>query len=170
MIDKEAADALVEQATAVKAAVKDVLRDLSKSGHLKSTHLTGVISQALGDVVELKDKDGFTWREGVFPNIQNLGRHTVDYWRYAHADILNCQDTDLLNALAIYHTALATSSTKHHTLVSKRRVDEAWVVEYNPYCLEAKESNMVIRLIMHTPKTVLDYITKGNSSKLCNDD
>ena len=59
------------------------------------------------------------------------------------------------------HTALATARKKNHTLVSERRVDEAWVVEYNPHCLEAMQSNMAIRLVMHTPNFVIDYITKG---------
>ena len=74
---------------------------------------------------------------------------------------LNCPNPDALNALAVYHTALATARKKNHTLVSERRVDEAWVVEYNPHCLEAVQSNMAIRLVMHTPNFVIDYITKG---------
>ena len=66
-----------------------------------------------------------------------------------------------MNALAVYHTALATARKKNHNLVSERRVDEAWLVEYNPHCLEAMESNMAIRLVMYTLKCVIDYITKG---------
>ena len=66
-----------------------------------------------------------------------------------------------MNALAIYHTALATARKNNHMLVSERRVNEAWVVEYNPHCLEAMQSNMAIRLVMHTPNFVIDYITKG---------
>ena len=48
---------------------------------------------------------------------------------------------------------------------------EAWVVHYNPYCLEGMKSNMaILELILYTPRRVLDYITKGNTDKMGEDE
>ena len=35
------------------------------------------------------------------------------------------------------------------------------VADYNPYCLEAMQSNMEVKLILGTPVKVLSYVTKG---------
>ena len=40
-------------------------------------------------------------------------------------------------------------------------VKEAYVNDYNPYCLEAMRSNLAFELITHTPDKVTAYITKA---------
>ena len=67
--------------------------------------------------------------------------------------------------LSIYYTALSTSTWRVegmlvHQLTMKRKVAESLVVDYNPFMLEAMESNMELRLIVHTPIKVVEYITK----------
>ena len=63
--------------------------------------------------------------------------------------------------MCIYYAALSTSCTGSHHLVSRRLPEEAMVADYNPYCLEAMQSNMEVKLILATPVKVLGYVTKG---------
>ena len=68
--------------------------------------------------------------------------------------------------MSIYYAALATSCTGSYHLVSRRAVSEAWVADFNPYCLEAMQSNMEVKLILATPGNVLSYVTKaGNAGR-----
>ena len=65
----------------------------------------------------------------------------------------------------MYHASLAISENGFYEIVHERRVNEVWVVEYNPYCLEEMRSNMAIKLITKTPQKVVNYITKGSGRK-----
>ena len=91
----------------------------------------------------------------------------MDSWKRRLKDYYPPEE---LITLSVYHTSLATSCDQDHHLVSKRKVAEAWVVSYNPYCLEAMRSNMAMELILYTPRRVLDYITKGNKDKMGEDE
>ena len=42
----------------------------------------------------------------------------------------------------------------------KRKVAESYIVDYNPFMLEAMQSNMELSLVVYTPWKVLEYITK----------
>ena len=48
-------------------------------------------------------------------------------------------------------------------MVLKRSVIAAYVVDYNPFCLEAMRSNMSMALVTHTPEKVIEIITKSQN-------
>ena len=162
-IGVEVARNLVIQSSAIKEAVKETIRDISNNDGLSTTNLQSIVLQAIGDIVELEENNGFSWKGGIFPQIPTGGRQSVDSWRRRLQGYLRPEEQI---ALAIYHASLATSSDENYHFVCKRDVTEAWVVSYNPYCLEVMKSNMAMELILYTPRRVIDYITKGNKDKM----
>jgi hypothetical protein len=124
-----------------------------------------VLNRAIGAVVELEDGTGFCWKKGIFPQITNGKSHSVNRWRLMLAEMYNYPGPEVLNIVAIYYTALATSCSDVHELVSRRAVSEIWIADYNPYCMEAMKSNMEVKIILSTPRKVFSYVTKGAKPK-----
>ena len=164
LLGKEVFENLVAQADAVKEAVKSVLRKIRVNGDSSPTNMKSLLEAALDKFVMLEDDKGFQWRGGVFPLILSSS-HSVNFWKQHFMDQIDSPDGEYLQLLAVYHTALSVSRDPHHHLVMRRGVSEAWIAEYNPQCLEDMKSNISIRLVLHTPETVLNYITKGNNIK-----
>ena len=127
--------------------------------------LQRVLNRAIGAVVELEDGTGFCWKKGIFPQITNGKSHSVNRWRLMLAEMYNYPGPEVLNIVAIYYTALATSCSDVHELVSRRAVSEIWIADYNPYCMEAMKSNMEVKIILSTPRKVFSYVTKGARPK-----
>ena len=124
-----------------------------------------MLNRAIGDVVELEDGTGFRWKKGIFPQIPNGKSHSVNRWRLLLAEMYNYPGPEVLNIVAIYYTALATSCSGTHELISQRAVSEIWVADYNPYCMEAMKANMEVKIILSTPRKVFRYVTKGAKPK-----
>jgi hypothetical protein len=160
-MDKDIADGLVTQSDAVKQAVKNVLLEVSSDENLATMSLQRVLHRAIGTVVELEDGTGFHWKDGIFPQINNGQSHSVDRWRLKLAEMYEYPRPEILNVVAIYYTALATSCSGNHELVSRRAVSDVWIADYNPYCMEAMKSNMEVKIILSTPRKVFSYVTKG---------
>ena len=160
-LDKDAAKHLVAQCKAVKAAVQEVLTAVTADSELSTISLLHVLDRALGAVEEVEDQTGFRWAGGVFPQGLEGSHHSVDRWKAKLAEPYGNPGPEVLNVVAVYYAALATSCSLHHQLVSRRAVAEVWVEDYNPYCLEAMRSNMAVKLIMSTPDAVLHYVTKA---------
>ena len=139
--------------------MKEVLPTISEDGRLNMMDLDTLLEVALGDIEETED--GFKWKGNTFPLVSVRNRHSVNVWRRFLAQLYDRPECNVLH-LAVYHTALSVSCTGYHNLVLRRRVADTLIVEYNPHCLEALKSNMSIRLILHTPQQVFDYITKGS--------
>ena len=62
--------------------------------------------------------------------------------------------------LAVYHASLLRR--RHPRYIPVRRVSEAWVVGYNPWALAATKANMDADLVVATPSTLTQYLTKGS--------
>ena len=157
---KAEAKNLVVQSMAIKDAVKGVLCKLTREDRLSTTDLESLLEEAMGNIAELEG-GGFEWKGRIFPSISVNNRHSVNVWKKFLAQLYERSEEKVLH-LAVYHAALSVSHTGHHNLVLRRRVADTWVVEYNPHCLGAMKSNICVRLILHTPQQVFDYITKGN--------
>ena len=161
-MDKEVATYLKQQSCEVQSEVRKVLKEVTAEGCHTTMSLLQVLHRALGPVVETEDKQGFLWKGGIFPLIGEEGMHSVNRWRLCLCEPHGGPGPDILNCLGIYYAALSTSY--EHELVSQRHVSDAWVADYNPYCLEAMRSNMEVKLIMATPKEVLKYVTKASKT------
>ena len=159
---------LVSQAGKIKESVKRFLRDVTARGELNITSLQRVVEQAIGDVTEMDD--GFSWSGGFFPITQRFDNHCVNFWRIILLERYDYPDRNMLNLLALYHTSLSISCSKNYELVHQRNVNEVWVAEYNPYCLEDLETNMAVKLITYTPKVLINYVTKGKGRKMGDDE
>ena len=160
---------LVREAGKIKESVKQVLRRITARGELNITSLQTVLEQAIGDVTETID--GFSWSGGFFPiTTQRFDNHCIDFWRIVLLERYDYPDRNMLNLLALYHTSLSISCSKNYELVHQRNVDEVWVAEYNPYCLEELKTNMAVKLITYTPRVVVNYITKGKGRKMGDDE
>ena len=165
VLGEEVAEQLICQADNVKVSVKKVLKEIREEDELESTSLEALLLRAIGRVVETVD--GFSWKDGFFPHTHSYryDNHCLNFWRVDLLEKFDYPDRNVLNLLAMYHASLAISENGFYEIVHERRVDEAWVVEYNPHCLEEMRSNMAIKLITKTPQKVVNYITKGSGRK-----
>ena len=166
---KDVKSQLIKQAFAVKKAVKKLVKRMDAI-ELQATSLQQLIVHALGEVTITTEGTGFQWTGGVFPKVEEASPHSVLRWYKKLSEVYG---QEVLNALSVYYAALSTSCTDDHHLVSRRAVAEVWVADYNPYCLEAMQSNMEVKLVLATPNTVLRYVTKGgktghNTSRVVN--
>ena len=159
-VDKDEARYLQSQCRKVKMAVRNVLIGLKANGQLGVTCLTDVLLAALGNIDgQQPTQHGFyNWKDGeLFPPSLTLTR-----WLE-----LMRRDGDPYPALfAVYSTAISTATwhvdgSMVYQLVLRRTVAESYVVDYNPYLLEAMRSNMEVRIVTHTPELVVDYVTKA---------
>ena len=147
------------EARKVKEMVRDVLTGHHEAGTLHDVILIDVLLSAIGDV-HPNDEECYVWKHGIFPPSQDLTN-----WLHR---IASDRDTHIA-LLALYHTALSISTwevnkTLVHQLVLRREVSESYVVDYNPFCLEAMQSNMELRFVLHTPIKLIEYMTKAQKS------
>ena len=168
VVGKDVKKQLVDQARKVKDAVKQFLREATGRGELNNTSLERALEQAIGEVTEASD--GFSWSGGFFPLTQRFDNHCINFWRIVLLERFDYPERSVLNLLAMYHTSLSISCTKYYELVHQRKVDEAWVAEYNPYCLEKMKTNMAVKLVTKTPQKVVRYVTKGKGRKKGDDE
>ena len=159
-MDDNVSKYLVSQCSIVQMEVRNVLKEVTTEGLHQTISLTALLHRVLGPVVETRD--GFLWRGNIFPLIPDGVCHSVNWWRLKLVEAYDYPTREVLTVLAIYYTALATAITGEHKLVSIRHVSDIWVADFNPYCLEAMQSNMEVVLIMATPDRVLQYVTKAN--------
>ena len=152
------AGTLIGECAQVKENVRRVLSDLQAHGRLGVEPLVNVLQLALGDPTEFCDDEGISWSHGrrQFPLSE-----TLQSWKTK----LRSEGSDHVLPLAMYYTALSTSTWSFdgellYQLLPKRRVEESFTVDYNPFLLEAMESNMELSLITYTPHRVVEYITK----------
>ena len=161
------------QSKKVKEAVRSVLTELRESGQLHNLSLVEFLIHALGDI----DAQGLTphgdyrWNGGLFAQSPTLTKWlgVVSQIRDSHVTLF-----------AVYYTALSTATWKKnktvitnegskvektlvHQLVLRRSVSEVYVLDYNPFCIEAMRSNMSLSLVLYTPEKVIEYITKAQN-------
>ena len=153
----EEAEYFTQSCRGIKMAVRETLAKLKKEGLLGSTSLLAVLSQAIGGVGLTPEGHCVCSKAGLFPDSRELSE-----WRRR---LESEGSTDIL-LLAVYYTTLSAATWKVdgelvYQLVMKRNVKEAYVNDYNPYCLEAMRSNLAFELITHTPDKVTAYITKA---------
>ena len=160
-IEEEEADYLVLCAREIKISVRQTLEGLKVHGQLEFTTLLDVLLQSLGDLDsnDAQENGYYLLKNGVFPKC----REVQDWIQYF-------TDEDASNPilLAVYHTAISIPTWKVDRvtvsqIVLKRSVNAAYVVDYNPFCLEAMRSNMSMALVTHTPEKVIEYITKSQN-------
>ena len=118
-----------------------------------------VLLEAIGDVDqnERTARGDYVLKNGLFPNCRE-----VDSW------IQYFTDTGVRRkkTFAVYHTSLSIATWNVETnpvyqIIHKRHVNACYTMEYSPYCLEAMRSSMSLECITHTPKKVIEYITKA---------
>ena len=167
-IETEEAKFLISCSKDIKMAVRNTLKEYKNNDQLGYVGLTEILIKSLGDIdANDNTQDGtYLLKTGVFPDCRELQDFLVRF-------VNNGSDHPLL--YAVYHTALSIATWKvESNLVSqvilKRAPKDSYVMDYNPYCLEAIRSNMAMELVTHTPLKVIDYMTKAkdieNSSHL----
>ena len=167
-IETEEAEFMISCSKKIKMAVRKVLKEYKQNGRLEFVDLTEILIQSLGDIDgDDTAQDGtYLLKTGVFPICIELQDFLAHFVRKGSSHPL---------LYAVYHTALSIATWKvENELVSqiilRRSPKDSFIMDYNPYCLEAIRSNMAMELITHTPMKVIDYITKAkdieNSSHL----
>ena len=128
---KEVSAMLLGQASAVKEAVKAKIIRMN-THELQRISTQRLVTQAIGPAEMLDDGSGVRWNRGFFPQVPEDGCHSVGRW---HRKLTGVYREEYLASMCIYYAALSTSCTGSHHLISRRLPKEAWVADYNPYCL-----------------------------------
>ena len=114
--------------------------------------LLSLLRQLGEQPVTLSDHSGFYWQGLNFRRTPDL--KTV---------LLKCEEfsknQDDIVLLGLYHLSLMTR--RHAKFYPARRVSEVFTVKYNPLVLLAAEANCEVDLILHTPHSWFDYMTKN---------
>ena len=113
--------------------------------------LLSLLRQLGEQPVALPDQSGYSWQSLNFASSPDL-----------QAVLLKCEEfsdkQDDIALLGLYHLSLMTR--RHAKYYPARRVSEVYTVKYNPLVLLATEANCEVDLLLHTPHTWFDYMTK----------
>ena len=157
-INDEEAELLTSCSKGIKMMVRNKLKEMSQR-QLNCVTMEQLLLESLGDVDgnERTEEGHYILKNGIFPHIRELNVWLHYFKNEGVTKVVTC---------AIYHTALSIATWKVdrklvYQIVYKRNVNECFIAEYNPYCLEAMQSSMSFEFITHTPEKVLDYITKS---------
>ena len=163
-VEEEIRNYFLGECAKIKEAVASEIKKTSRAA-LRTTTLLQLLLKALGDVDNSLPTEGcYRWKGGIFPSpvFHVEYRHWIEKISSEHP-----HGDEHKYLFSIYYTALSTATRRKdqkeiNELVMERDVKEAYVATYNPYLLEAMKSNMEVTLVLHTPDSVLHYITKSS--------
>lgn len=103
-----------------------------------------------------RDGGGYSWAGATFcPGLQ-LDRLLQEF------GVLTVSQEDAV-LLAVYHSSVLCR--RQSKFVPLRRVSEVWVVNFNPWAIQAIQGNMELDIITHTPQKLISYVGKGVSQR-----